>query len=45
MDTEPYIAKKSVALFISKTMVFLNAATIKPTTITLERLFLGFGGF
>ena len=39
MATEPHSAKKSVALFTSKPMVFLNAATIRPTTIALDRLF------
>ena len=40
MATEPHSANKSAALFTSKPMVFLNAATIRPTTITLDRLFL-----
>ena len=39
MATEPHIANRSVALFASKPMVFLSAATIRPTTITLDRLF------
>ena len=39
MATEPHSANKSVALFTSKPMVFLNAGIIRPTTITLDRLF------
>ena len=39
MATEPHSANKSVALFTSKPMVFVNAATIRPATITLDRLF------
>ena len=39
MGTETHSANRSVALFASKPMVFLNAASIMPTTITLDRLF------
>ena len=44
MATEPRSAKRSVALFASKPMVVLNAATIRLTTITLDRCCSGFGG-
>ena len=39
MATVPHSAKRSVALIASKPMAFLNAVTIRPTTITLERVF------
>ena len=44
MATEPRSAKRSLALFASKPMVFLNAAKIRLTTITLDRCYSGFGG-